>query len=336
MAADRNTETSNSTSDLPPEFLETQRANRKRFWRELTHELYRFVWPEHFLGKLSGLLGALSILSLAREAVKFGLVAPMRIMIEYYNRFIDSVFEIFGVQLLVDWLVRYIGSIFHIQFSVQPYWKHVLVLMLFYIFRDADFVRRRGLKIIARVHFVAGILIAATASLMAAVDFAPLVGDWHELYVAAVPILGFFLYSIASATIRGAAGSILQWNSSQPIGAELAARDLSWRKFLYKLNGAAGRAVGGLGVVSLLIISNFLGWSNRPGVVAILIYLLLFAMYWLVIGAFAVKKERQPGESWISAYKRTGGAQVGMAMLGPFYWFTIFLILNSGLGGFGL
>jgi hypothetical protein len=54
------------------------------------------------------------------------------------------------------------------------------------------------------------------------------------------------------------------------------------------------------------------------------------------MGLSDVKFLRVPGEPWVHAYRRSGVAKLGMAMLSVFFWAGVFLLTSAGLAFYGL
>jgi hypothetical protein len=68
-----------------------------------------------------------------------------------------------------------------------------------------------------------------------------------------------------------------------------------------------------------------------PGVDLLTLLIFALAIYWLWRGIRNIELVRQVGEPWPDALWRTGYAHIGAAMLGVFFWISVFVLLNAGL-----
>ncbi|MEP5761711.1 MAG: hypothetical protein ABJ327_20850 [Litoreibacter sp.] len=122
------------------------------------------IFPDSFFAKLSVLLASISMVSLLSYAVEYGISDMFSVLLNWYETFLGLVFGWLGS--ILDSFLRLISRLLQVNFTLQPHWHHVFVLMNVYFLRDALFYRTTKHLNINRSnwHFGLGLTLAVFVS----------------------------------------------------------------------------------------------------------------------------------------------------------------------------
>jgi len=151
---------------------------------------------------------------------------------------------------------------------------------------------------------------------------------WANFLIVAIPIIGFGLFNVGECAWRAL------W--LQEFEAQIEHREpkTPWEFFGEGLlevlrQTAVALALLLAGLVAMRRLPN-------PGLIVLGGLVTAIALYGLWLGRQAVNAVREPNESWTHAFWRTPTANVGIAMLGVFFWTGLFMAANAGLRFYGL
>ena len=289
--------------------------------RETVKEL---LWPAGVLAKLGRALAVLSALALVRHGFSEGFGPVYRILLDYYDKLVGALLG--WAEPLVESGLGYVGW----KVMLYPHWKHIVVFMGIYFWRNAFISYRAGDRFIGGFEMVWGLAIAMAASIMAGTIPLAIADTASNFLVGAVPLTSVFVYEAGDAAWRA--------TFYRERAAQIYHRPIPpwWGYFIGGVSGSLRRTVMGIillwGGVNLPVIRQL----PSPGLATLAILVMIQAVNFLRMGVADADRIRVPGEPRLAAYWRTGVAKLGAAMLSVFLWLAIFLLTNAGLSFYGL
>lgn len=283
-----------------------------------------FLWPSGVLAKLGRALGALSALALINHVFSDGSGPVYRLLLDYYDKLVSA---------LIGWAKPWVESgLAHVGWraALYPHWKHIVVFMGIYFWRNAFISYRAGDRFVGGFEMGWGLTIAMAASIAA--GGVPLVSAdvAANFLIAAAPITGVFVYESGD----------IAWRAIfyRERAARIYHRPIPtwWGYFAGGVRGSFKRTCMGIillwGGLHLPVIQRL----AAPGLAMLAILVVIQALNFLWMGVPDVDRLRAPGESWGAAYWRSGVAKLGAAMLSVFFWLGVLLLTNAGLSLYGL
>jgi len=278
----------------------------------------QLIWPSGLESKIGRFIGACSAFALFHYSLKFGLGSIFQLLLEYYDRVVG---------LFLGWAKPYIESGLACvgwSLSLYPQWKHILVIMCIYFLRNALNSYRADDRGIGHFELVWGFTVALVASVAAGT--LPLTSEDQiaNFLIAAIPIGGIWAYEIGDVA----------WRAT--FYRERAARIYHrptptwWAYFEGGLRGTTVRTLIGIVLLAVGLQVPALQRLPAPGLVLLAALVFAQALNFLRMGISDAERLRTPGESWSSAYWRTGVAKLGAAMLSVFFWAGILLLSSAG------
>ena len=266
------------------------------------------------LGTIS-LLGAgasiLSVVLLISHGFDVGFVAPLLMLLDYYQAFVSWALD-WASPYLVTLLDR-LSSVLDLHLTLHAHWQHVFILMWLYLSGDfrAYWERKRRKSAIGLLIF--GAIIALASSIGSGV--VPL--DDPRLLVVIFPVAGFVFYEAAkspwSAWLYRRKGDSW-WGTCRYYLVAFAATNL--------LAGTLAYAVG------LAVRST--GFSS-PGLLALFVFFILLVIRNFVMGARYAKMQEANGGSWQSRFFQSATARLGIFLASILIGALLFIVLNAGL-----
>lgn len=265
---------------------------------------------------ISFVMGALSLVLLAQQGLAIGLVEPLRIIVQFYEAVIEVLLGWANTPLSAA--AKAIAARFHLEITLLPHWKHILIPMWLYVGADCRVMWSIARKRAAIFFAVIGSGIALAASVAAAT--APIDDPWMRPVL--FPVLGLFLFNFLQAI----------WDAlfKQRPG------QTRWQVFWYY---AGHFAIGNLLIGAIVIAVGALAKpADLPGLSLLLLLLLvaLIAARDLLVSAFGAAARRKPEQTWWASFANTANARLGGMVLGTLGAALAFLTLNAGLGLAGL
>jgi hypothetical protein len=262
-----------------------------------------------FLGRLTA---ALSIVHLVKAVFDTGsLLRPLEVVLDYYVRFVDLV-----VGSWADPLARYLIEALGWGFTLDPYWKHVLILMWLYFGSNARAAWLVGNRGTAVFKVVWGGIIAFVASVAS--------GLGSHIFLALWPILGIAIFEFGDSV----------WNAI----ARTPPGESRWQRFRYSVGQDLGIvAVGLLAFAVVALVQLQFGASQAWGFTLLGTLATGLALYWMRRGFNrAIVQNRGVGDTPFRKFASDGASKIGLDMLGAVFGALVFFVLAAGLGIAGL
>lgn len=285
----------------------------------------QLLWPSGFLAKLSRAVAALSVLALYNLAVNAGPGPVFQTLLRYYENLVHA---------LIGWSQPWIETGLHYlgwTLQLHLHWKHIVVVLGIYFWRNALVSYAAGDRAIGIFELVWGLGVALTAGVLGGAVPLESGNFLDNVLIAAIPVVSVFLYEAGDVARR----STLAYRQR---AARIYMRPVpTWWQFVSGgLRGSLRRT--SVGILLLLAGCAFLQSMqvHAPGLAMLAILAIIQTMTFLAMGVRDVRSIRKAGEAWSSAYRRSGVAKVGAAMLSVFMYLGFYLLTNAGLGFYGL
>lgn len=261
------------------------------------------------------IFGTLSVVMLIKHGFNYGFVAPLQMVIEFYQQ---------ATQVLFGWAEPWIRLQLAawrdwIGFDLQlhPHWRDVFVLLFIYFGADARTSYAFGNKGSMWFRIILGFVVAAIAAILSGAIPVEPQNPSHGFAIAAVAIVGMGIFDIFECAWQA------RWFREE-VESWWAAFNKRAVELVARLT--LGLALGFVGLQVPII----QGLAN-PGLALLGLFVITTALWWIVWGARHANKSRAAGEGWVSGFLRRGGTRVGIAMLGSFIGAALFLLINAGL-----
>jgi hypothetical protein len=275
---------------------------------------------------LSWIIGAMSLVLLAKQGFDFGLVAPLARAVDFYEKLMRHGF---------GWAEPYLSDLFRwagLSLRLYPHWKHVLVLMWLYfgvvfkvIWPKFKSRRERALLLVLTAW---GALLAFGASLAAG---AVALRDGRSNGLMAVfPLVGFVFYQLAWAGFLAAVGSQETWWNRYRAAARL-----------YIGPGTIGVILAGLILGTLADKLPFARALPNFGLALLFVLVIILAFYWLWTGVQGAVLWHKPPDgswwqtfrsmSWWKSWRVMSNARIGLSMLKAIGGAVLVILMGAGL-----
>ncbi len=152
------------------------------------------------IGLITAVSGAfisgISILHLLQYALtEKSWAAPIIVMVEYWDSFLDTVFTTLYIQQFIEFIITFIANQFDLDEipTLYPHWRHIFVPLLLISNSLTLNTFLEGKRKFAIWALSISLLIGLISSVLAGVI--PLVADsvWNNTLIAALPISAFFM-----------------------------------------------------------------------------------------------------------------------------------------------
>lgn len=252
--------------------------------------------------------------------IKLGLdttfTEPLRLMLEYYQRLVE--FSLDWAEPSLKSVLRHVGDWIGLDLRLHAHWKYFFVLMWLYFGSDAKIAWRRGWRSSAIEYALWGGLVATTAS----VASGAIALDDPSMFPVVIPIAGFVVYEIVqgawTATFHNFEGNT--WGQT-------------FRYYFIRF-AVANAVIGGMAVLFGQQAKKF-GFSN-PNLLLFIVFVIMLAMRNVGVGMWLAVRDREDGESWVSRFRRSASARLGVLLFITISGTALFLALNAGLQLAGL
>jgi hypothetical protein len=288
---------------------------------------------------LSTISGGLSVSRVVQAAFRSGFPKVVEMVLEKWDRFLTDATA--PLQPVVLWLLGVLSGWIDVQLSLQPHWKHILVLMFLHPFKDALVYLEKAYYPDAdsslpgvRARYIAsavsrglfGALVAGAVAVGVGTIPLETAGFGENLALVAVPVFGFWVYMMWTATW----GSLflrkdLDLVFHRPSRSLL--EDLRMRVDAAKTKAfdALLLSLGALAIVHIF-------WPEfetrgQAGLLTLGGLVVLLAISWIWRGT--QQAVRRDGESLISAYSRVGNVLLGVQMLLAFLLPFVFIVWSA-------
>lgn len=201
---------------------------------------------------------SLSLLLLAKQGFDLGFVAPLKLMLDFYQQ---------AVEFLLGWadaplkdVLRYIGDWMGVDLHLYPHWKHIFMPMWLFFSANAKVNWGRGRKRTTLFTMIWGSLVALAAS----VASGTVALDDPNMFPVIFPVVGFVVYDAVHST----------WDAifHNPPGYT------SWQSFnYYQSRFTLSNAIIGSVVIFVGLLARRMGLPTS-NLVLVIIYVIALAM----------------------------------------------------------
>ena len=287
---------------------------------------------------LAGLLGILSFTSLTRTAFDIGLTEALSILLTYYDTFLDRLTG--WLEPIILFALSPLANMLNVEFELNPYWKHIAVVMAVYLGSNLRHIWLRGTKNAKIVNTISAVVITVICGLSSGIVST---GQASQMLIATIPIAGLAIFAFVfdlrlvfdlEAFGRVFAGSVV---SGQPIDALV-----SWKARFRKVNKHSFYFISlfaFLGLVAFVfgIVPPPFDRAAFPGVAIFVAFIVLLSVYMLlhtVARAFLQRNSAYP--TVFRQIMADGTTRVTGYMLTTIFGTAGFLFFNAGLKALGL
>jgi len=302
-----------------------------RYEGDLHTVVMRWTWKVvTVLGLITGILSLLSVLL---RFWNFGPIEPFRLMLEFYQQFLNAILGWADAPLQA--LIQRLQEWTNVRWSLAPGWKHVFVLMYLYFSADAK-TNWPDHKSFAIFSMVLGGLTALASSVALGVEALGAAGS--NLLPAALPMAAMVVYELVRA-VWNATFSDRAFNphSRNPFDPSKK----TWGEvFVYCLFNYVlpifmiGALVMGIGWA--VGRGGFISSENDMTMLTLSCFVVVLTFYWLARGAYRASYHRRENESWMHRFMRSNAAYLGLLLLTTMLGVVLFVALNAGLKLVGL
>ena len=273
-------------------------------------------------------LGVMSLVSLTQMTLDFGLSAPIAVLLNYYNNLINTMFlwaePIASYTLL--WIERLVG----LDFSLDPVWKHVLVLQWLYFGADAraNFeLRRNGFAFFtmlwgAFVGFIASVATGTTA-----------LGETKlNLVAVSIPVIAIVIFELGRTTVS----AIFKLPSPGRVNDGLTRAEIF--AYLFWRFPVAIAMLGLLVVLFGLLVpweSSFAKSTNQ-NLLTLAIFVISLTGLFVIRGLFDVSGRRWTGMTILQRFSQSTSVRIGLLMAATVAGALFIVLTNAGLVKLGL
>lgn len=282
--------------------------------------LRRVILPSDAFAILRALFVALSLLALLRHASTHAFSDVLGLIVETYDRTLATILS--PVQPVLVGLVQALSQFWHVDLTLQDFWKHIFVLLTIYFFSRASGsygARQYGT---AAFRIVWGMLVALTFSMLASIDTGQEGYLSQDLRVAFSAIGCIAVYELGMNV----------WFASffrqfQATLHNRAAR--GWfSEFLHLSKEDMLRIVTGAVLATLLLFLPWPGPVTRPELVVLAAIILLYGAFWVYWG-WRQTRSAPDLTARLDLARSNGDITVGTAMIRSFAYAFFAAVADS-------
>lgn len=282
--------------------------------------LLQVVFPPGLAGKLRRIVGALSLLSLARSGCGYVFGPALQSLLEGYGRLLGLFFD--RLEPLIIAAMPWIDALY-------PHTRHIFVLMALYCLRGpvADF--KEGSFRTGAIRFFISFIIVALTSIFA--GRLPLTNSAQtNFWLVTIPLFGTAINDLVIRGFRALTPFARQAEENR-LGEPISS---PWQYFNKALVHVALRTAFGLGIFALVLWSGVIA-SECPALLLLAVLVIGLGMYQLWLAAEETPKLlHRHGGTRLSAFLRSRGATIGLEISGVIAWAVIGYVANVALSLF--
>lgn len=299
------------------------------------------IWPRNLFAWLGLILGAMSVLALMRHGFDYGFGPTFTLLLAYYDNLIHALIGWWAEPIVLA-LLGDLSAYFGLDLHLHQHWKHVLVLMGFYVSRQATSIRSME-RVLAwggrlqgsSLFYQSWGLATALVTSVTVGSISPSTGRFEEyLLFTGAAIAGVAVFDLGGAV----------WNTQfyrKRVASMTEAQPNSWwREFEGHLFYIGRRSAVGVALALVLLLIPEVKTLQSPALAACALLTLALALEWLWLGlrrAAPHFKGSVPGRAHSKAvWALEQTPNVGAAMLGVAAWASVFVAANAGLRFYGL
>lgn len=260
---------------------------------------------------------ALAILSLLKTATDHSFGAALELVLKQYENIKVLVLSALHIDTLVVQVARIFSELFDLSFVVHPHWSDVFVLLTLYLMARMTAYWSAGMRGRAVFRFIWLLVVGILTSVAAGVAEPQNLAGNISIILAVVAGLAVFdvFDAVWSATFYRMAG--LTWLQD-------------WRRYAeYSMPTIA------IGIaLTALLYSSYSIWSAEwikvPGLLALIGYSVLLALYWIFRGLQSSKSSERPGTGY-EKFRASSNTTIGVSMLQSLSYACICWAVDAGL-----
>jgi hypothetical protein len=287
-------------------------------------EFIKPLWPRSFGAWFGLILGSFSVAKLFQLGFEHGFGLTLTLLLDYYEDLMRVLIASWSEPLIAEALAG-LRRWFAWDLHLYPHWKHIFLLLGIYFSRAAGNTFRLGLPVSGTVHLLWGFVVALVCSVVAGTVTLSQHDALANFLIGAIPISGIAVFNVGENAWRA---TWLREHEALITHKEAG----TWRGFFTReLLVILGQTAIGIALLLIGLQLPAMRDLSSPGLGVLGTLILLIALYGTLLGALGANGIREAGETWPSAFWRTTGANVGTAMLGVFFWFSVLVAANAGL-----
>lgn len=297
-------------------------------WKIAAGGVKELVWPASLSGKSGRILGGLSLVALLSYGFEHGFGPVFSIILDYYEKLLLALFG--RAEPFINGWLSQLSQYFGWPMKLHPHWKHIFVLLGIYFFREVGVAIQHVGRWKVIFQAIVGFLVASASSIAAGAISAASDDNVANFLICAIPVVGAAFYAVIG-NVWDATFLRHQWavDRHRP-------PPTWWGYYRYQLWRIGTRSLVALLLLWAGLNLYFIRQLPSPGLAIFALLILAFGFYWVIDGVWDSARLQKEGEPRIAAYFRSRHTQLGIAILGTFFWVSVFLLTNAGLGFFGL
>ena len=260
------------------------------------------------------ILGALSVLLLFDRATNFGWVSVIDVILSYYE-FIKN-FILSPIKPVALAIIKALSGFFQFELNLLDHWSDVFVLVTLYLGARMRSYWNSGMKRRAIFRAIWGAIVGLLTGIGAGIiqPFSVV----ENLEIVAIVVAGLAVFDIIdagwAATFHRKAG--LSW----------------WQDWVRYAKFSMPSILLGIVFVILVYFTYprwAASWIEVPGIVAVLVYSILLALYWLYRGFKSAQSWEKKGTGY-EKFIASSNSQIGILMLRSLGAAGIVVLFSAG------
>jgi len=261
------------------------------------------------------ILGVLSVLLLFGHATQFGWVSVVEVILSYYE-FVKN-FVLAPIKPVAQSLIEAVSEVFQFDLKLLDHWSDVFVLVTLYLAARTRSYWKAGMKRRAGFRAIWGAIIGFLTGTVAGVSEPS--GVAGNIYIIVVVVVGLAVFDIVDAA----------WSAT--FHRETG---LTWLQDWARYAGFSMPSIL-MGVVFTLVAYLTYplwspSWIDAPGIIAVLVFSVALAFYWLYRGLRSSKSSEKQGSTDFEKFVSSSNSQIGILMLRSLGGAAIVVAFSAG------
>lgn len=274
----------------------------------------RNVGINEMASTIGRILGVLSVLLLLDHATDFGWVLVIEVILSWYTSIKDFILS--PLKPVVIALTDFFAAVFNFELMLYDHWSDVFVLVSLYLGARSRSYWKSGLKKLAAFRMIWGIIIGLITGVAAGVSNpSSFLGNFGMVVAVVCGLAIFDIIDAAwAATFHRKSG--LSWLQD-------------WNRYAaFSMPSILmGIVFGALFYIGYTWFTPY--WITVPGIVAILLYSVFLAFYWLYRG-FLSSRNSNELKTGYEKFASSSNSQIGFLMLGSFQGAAMVMAASAG------
>lgn len=300
--------------------------------RDTAHDQPLTVLAWRVVGVAGIATTSLALLKLAEQGFNVDLVPTLQAMADYWEN-LTSI-PAAWIEPYVAPLVAWLGALTGLDLHLLPHWKHVFFLVALIVLRDAGVYAKISLWPMSAVCLLVGLPLAMLAGIAAGLVPLDSTDPARVAILAGVPVGAFAVHHFIERTIVAA-----HFREQESAAIELPTPKREEVVTAALSNAGSFLSLGAVATGLVLVSERAVqdgrlddAWrSGSPGLLALMLFVLMFGFIAMSGGADEANRIRRPGETLAHARWRSGGYSWGLSILATLIGLALFLLLNTVL-----